>query len=73
MHSVANALMEIFNYSFVVLFTKSIQKYTKEENFHCNLNFAISLMANSLNLNTAYYIFRNLSMIAYIYPKSKIR
>ena len=32
-----------------------------------NLNFLVSLMANSLNLNSAYsYIFRNLFMIAYI-------
>ena len=33
----------------------------------CNLNFAISLIANSLNFNSAhYYILRNRSMIAYI-------
>ena len=39
----------------------------QEENFHWNLNFANSLMANSPNWNSAnYYIFRNLSMIAYI-------
>ena len=38
-----------------------------EENFHWNLSFAILLMANLLNLNSAcYYIFRNLSMIAHI-------
>ena len=37
----------------------------QHECFHWNLIFAISLMANSLNLNSAYfYIFRNLSMIA---------
>ena len=37
----------------------------QEENFHWNLNFAFSLMANSLNLNSAYYYtFRNLSMKA---------
>ena len=39
----------------------------REENFHWNLNSAISLMANSLNLNYVYcFIFRNLSMIAYL-------
>ena len=39
----------------------------KEENFYWNLNFVISLMANSLNLKFAYsFIFRNLSTIAYI-------
>ena len=37
----------------------------QHESYHWNLIFAISLMANSLNLNSAYfYIFRNLSMIA---------
>ena len=34
--------------------------------FHWNLNFDIALMTNSQNLNLAYDIFRNLSMIAYI-------
>ena len=29
--------------------------YPTGRNFHLNLNFAISLMANSLNLNSAYY------------------
>ena len=29
----------------------------QEENFHCNLNFAISLMVNSLNSNSAYNFF----------------
>ena len=39
----------------------------QEEMFDWNLNLAISLMVNSLNLNSAYYyIFRNLSMIAYM-------
>ena len=38
----------------------------QRETFHWNLNIAISLMANLLNLNSAYYIFRNLSMIAYM-------
>ena len=34
--------------------------------FHWNLDCAISLMANSLILNAAYYyMFRNLTMIAY--------
>ena len=34
------------------------------QNFHWNLNFAISLMANSLNLNFAYLkVFSNLLMI----------
>ena len=37
------------------------------ENLHWNLNFAISLMVNSLNSNSAYdTIFINLSMIAYM-------
>ena len=37
----------------------------QDESFHRNLNFAISLMAKSLDLNSAYnYIYRNLSMIA---------
>ena len=39
----------------------------EEEKFYWNLNFAISIMANSLNLDSAYYIYRNLSMIAYHY------
>ena len=45
-----------------------VWKFTlQEEKFHWNLNFAISLMANSLNFNSAYYTsFRNLSIIAYI-------
>ena len=39
----------------------------QEKNFHWILNFAILLMAYSLNFNSAnYYIFRNHSMIAYI-------
>ena len=42
----------------------------QEENLNWVLIFAILLMANSLNLNSAhyarYYIFRNLSMVAYI-------
>ena len=39
----------------------------REENFHWNLNFAISLMANSRNLNSAHdKTLRNLSMIAYM-------
>ena len=38
----------------------------QEENLNWNLNFAILLMANLLNLNSAYnYIFSNFSMIAY--------
>mgnify|MGYP001795409308 CR=1 FL=1 len=44
------------------------------QNFHWNLNFAISLMANSLNLNITYLkAFTNLSMIADIDRKSKIK
>ena len=40
----------------------------RDEKFHWNLSFTILLMANSLNLNSAYYnIFRNLSIIAYLY------
>ena len=40
----------------------------KEKYFHWNLKFAISLMAKSLTLNSAYYyiFFMNLPMIAYI-------
>ena len=38
----------------------------QEDSFHWNLIFAFSLMANSLNLNSAYnYIFRNPLLIAY--------
>ena len=41
--------------------------YPAGRNFHWNLYFAISLVANSLNLNYAYYYdFRNLSVIAYM-------
>ena len=44
----------------------------QEEGFLWNLNFAILLMVNSLNFNSAhYYIFRNLSMRAYIIGKFK--
>ena len=36
----------------------------QDESFHWNLNLAISLMAKSLDLNSAYYcIFKNLSMV----------
>ena len=46
----------------------------QEENFHWNSNFAISLMANSLTLNYAYYyIYRNNSMIAYIIEIQKTK
>ena len=39
----------------------------QEESFHWNLIFAIPLMANWLNLSSAYYyIIRHLSMIAHI-------
>ena len=41
----------------------------QEENFHWNSNFAISLITNSLKLNSAYrynIIFKNLTMIAYM-------
>ena len=39
----------------------------QEENFHWNLNFAKSLMANTPNQKSAYYyIFRNLSMKSYM-------
>ena len=38
----------------------------QEGKFHWNINFAISLMANSLNLNSTYLkIFKIFSMIAY--------
>ena len=49
------------------LFTRISLTTLQEENFHWTLKFAILLMENPLNLNSAYsYIFRNLSMIAYI-------
>ena len=39
----------------------------QEKYIHQNLYFAISLMSNLLNLNSAYYYnFRNLLMIAFI-------
>ena len=39
----------------------------QEENFHWNLDFTVSLMANYLDTYSVYYhIFRNLSMTAYI-------
>ena len=37
-----------------------------EEICHKNLNFGISQMANSLNSTNVHYIFKNLSMIAYL-------
>ena len=44
-----------------------IEVLIQEEKCEWNLNFAISLMANSLNLNsTDYNTFRNLSMIALV-------
>ena len=44
-----------------------IEVLIQEEKCEWNLNFAISLMANSLNLNsTDYNTFRNLSMIAFV-------
>ena len=43
-----------------------VVRIRQKGNLHWNLNFAISLNAISLNLNSAYYyIFRNLSMIVY--------
>ena len=46
---------------------RSTKYYPTRQKIHWNLNFVISLMANSRNLNSAYrYIFRNLSMIAYM-------
>ena len=52
-----------------------VKSIVQEENFHRILIFAILLMANKLNFNSAYYIFRNLSVMAYIieYKKIKIR
>ena len=45
----------------------------QERNFHRNLNFAILLMAKSLNFNSAYYyIVGNLSMIGYIIEFEKL-
>ena len=44
----------------------------QEENFYWNITFTISIVANSLNLNSAYYyIFRSLSMIGYLWLKFK--
>ena len=49
-----------------VLKASVVSSTLQEENFHWNLNFAIEKF-NSLNLNSIYYyIFRNLSMIAYM-------
>ena len=49
------------------LFPNATAHTLQEEKFHRNLNFAISLMANSLKLIFAYhYTFRNLTMIAHI-------
>ena len=48
--------------------------YPKEENFYWNITFTISMVANSLNLNSPYYyIFRSLSMVAYLWLNSKIK
>ena len=45
----------------------NIQTYPKRRNFHWNSNFAISLMAKSLNLNSdCYHNIRNFSIIAFI-------
>ena len=48
--------------------TKRLTKYYPAgQKVYWNLNFVISLIANLRNLNSAYrYIFRNLSMIAYM-------
>ena len=46
----------------------------QEEDFHWNLNFTISLMANLLNVNSVYLkSFRNLLMTAYIIEIQKSR
>ena len=48
-------------------YTSSCTNYPTGKKFHWNLNFTISLMANSLNLNSAYhFILRKLSMMAHI-------
>ena len=53
---------------------KQQTSYPGEKVFYWNLNFAISLMANSLNFNSAYFNnFRNLSMKAYMIEIEKIR
>ena len=45
----------------------SIYSTLQEENVRRYLNFAVSLMANSLNFNSAYCLtFRDFSTIAYI-------
>ena len=44
--------------------TCKIQATLQEEYFHWNLNFAVSLLATMLNLNSAFYfVFKNLPMI----------
>ena len=53
----------------VKVFWYGVINTLKGKKFHWILILAFSLMANSLNLNSAcpyYYIFRNLSTIAYI-------
>ena len=57
--------MSIWVYRLLVVIELYVNHNYQEENF--NWNFAISLMANLLNLKSAYNcIFRNLSMIANI-------
>ena len=46
----------------------------QDENFHWNSNFAISLIENSLNFNSACYkILKNFLMMAYINDIQKIK
>ena len=59
--------MALFGFSNELHWSHNLQ----EENFHWNLNFAISPMANLLNLNSACYVFRNLTIKAYIIWNSK--
>ena len=54
-------------YTTGTLYLHITSRVLQKENFHWNLNFAISLMADSLNFNSAnYYILENLLMMAYI-------
>ena len=64
---ISNRLLHNYATTCLTTFSVLITNTLCEQNFHSNLNFAISLMANSLNLNSACnYIFWNLSVVVYI-------
>ena len=64
---ISNRLLHNYATTCLTTFSVLITNTLCEQNFHSNLNFAISLMANSLNLNSACnYFFWNLSIIVYI-------